>query len=50
MYHYKGSRTVDDLYAFATGGWEQTAGKVRRRVYVRSCVLNLDIICSHYLQ
>ncbi|CDI80419.1 thioredoxin, putative [Eimeria praecox] len=27
MYHYKGSRTVDDLYAFATGGWERTEGK-----------------------
>ncbi|CDJ29500.1 thioredoxin, putative [Eimeria mitis] len=27
MYQYKGSRTVDDLYAFATGGWEKTPGK-----------------------
>lgn len=27
MYQYKGNRTVDDMYKFATGGWQQTAGK-----------------------
>lgn len=27
MYEYKGSRAVDDLYAFATGGWKSVAGK-----------------------
>ncbi|KAL8429353.1 hypothetical protein Efla_001191 [Eimeria flavescens] len=27
MYEYKGARTVDGMYAFATGGWEKTTGK-----------------------
>ncbi|CDJ49354.1 thioredoxin, putative [Eimeria brunetti] len=27
MYSYQGSRAVDDLYAFATGGWEKTTAK-----------------------
>lgn len=27
MYEHKGSRSVEELYAFATGGWESTAGK-----------------------
>lgn len=35
MYQYKGNRTVDDMYKFATGGWQQTAGKVRH-VFARS--------------
>lgn len=27
MYEHKGSRSVEELYAFATGGWENTTGK-----------------------
>lgn len=28
MYDYKGNRSVEDLHAFATGGWQKTTGKV----------------------
>lgn len=27
MYEYKGRRSVEELYAFATGGWKETVGK-----------------------
>lgn len=29
MYEHKGRRSLEELYAFATGGWKEVSGKVR---------------------